>query len=69
MKRPVKRWIITLLVGWGIFQILFYLLNNVLFEYVTFPQPYDLFSQIVGAALVILLTFLFTALLVNDKTD
>lgn len=69
MMRIVKPWIITLLVGWGIFQILFSLLKDVIFAYVTIPKPYDLFFQIVGIALTILLTFLFTAVLVNDRTD
>lgn len=38
--KSIKKWVVILLVFWGMWKILIFLLRDVLFEVLTFPDPY-----------------------------
>jgi hypothetical protein len=65
----VKKWIVTILVFWGLWRILFYLLSKVLFEVLIFPEPYANVIQMVGIGITLLVTLILTSLLVKDRSS
>lgn len=67
--KKIKEWIITLLVFWGILKISLFLLNDVLFQFVSITDPYDMIVHMVILAMIILLSIIITVLLVrgNEK--
>ncbi|MDU0330238.1 hypothetical protein RW092_08470 [Paenibacillus sp. 3LSP] len=65
--KSFKKWAVILLVFWGIWKIFFFLLNDVLFAVLTFPDPYANILQMVGMGMILLLSLIFTALLVKDS--
>ncbi|WP_157793991.1 hypothetical protein [Paenibacillus donghaensis] len=67
MSEQVRKWIITLLVFWGLFQIMYYLLVNIVTEYIIFREPFNNVFQIVGLGLIVLLSLLLTSVLVHPK--
>ncbi|EOS55829.1 MULTISPECIES: hypothetical protein [Paenibacillus] len=65
--KSFKKWAVILLVFWGIWKIFFFLLKDVLFAVLTFPDPYANILQMVGMGMILLLSLIFTALLVKDS--
>lgn len=67
----IRKWTINVLVFWGIFKILFFIFKDIIFQYITFPEPLNAFLQIASLGIVVLLTFIFTSLLVkgNNKNE
>ncbi|HEY4392376.1 MAG TPA: hypothetical protein VGN02_13620, partial [Paenibacillus sp.] len=68
-KKSIRKWIIFLLVFWGLFKILFYLLSDVIFQFIDIPKPYELPIQMTASGLIILLSLIFTSLLVNERNS
>lgn len=65
----IRIWAIRILVFWGIFKILFFFLKNIPFYFLGIVDPYLNILEIVGAFLVVLLSFIFTALLLYGNGD
>ncbi|WP_422658877.1 hypothetical protein ACK8P5_25020 [Paenibacillus sp. EC2-1] len=65
----MRTWTIRILVFWGIFKILFFLLKNIPFYSLGIVDPYLNILEIVGSFLVVLLSFIFTALLLYGNGD
>ncbi|WP_018751137.1 hypothetical protein [Paenibacillus sanguinis] len=60
MKQRIKKWIVSILVFWGLLQIF-----SAILSYLSIPYPYAL----IGILLMILLSLVFTSLLVNERNN
>jgi Na+-driven multidrug efflux pump len=69
IKKSIRRWIISILVFWGMFKILFYLLSDVIFQFIDIPKPYDFYIQLTASGIIILLSLIFTSMLVNERNS
>lgn len=69
IKNSIRKWMITILVFWGIFKILFYLLSDVIFQFIDIPKPYNSYIQLTASGIIILLSLIFTSLLVNERNS
>lgn len=69
IKKSIRKWMISILVFWGIFKIMLYLLTDVIFQFITIPSPYDFYIQLAASGIIILLSLIFTSLLVNERNS
>ena len=69
LKKSIRKWIISILVFWGIFKMLLYLLTDVIFQFISLPRPHDFYIQLAASGIIILLSFIFTSLLVNERNS
>ena len=51
------------------FKILFYLLTDVIFQFIAIPKPYDFYVQLAVSGIIILLSLIFTSLLINERNS
>ncbi|MNZ57212.1 hypothetical protein D3C78_751830 [compost metagenome] len=65
--KHAKKWLIKILVFWGIFKILFFLLKDVLFQTFDIPDPYNNIIQMASLVLTILISLILTVLLVKES--
>lgn len=65
MIEAIKKWLVAGLIFCGLLRILYLLLANVLFEYITFPQTYNNIIQMAALCVILLLALVCTSLLVN----
>jgi len=68
-RRSIRKWLISVLVFWGMFKILLYLLSDVIFHFIDIPKPYDFPIQLVSLGIIILLSLVLTSLLVNERNS
>ncbi len=66
--KTIKNWIVVVLVFWGIFQLLFYVLRQWIFAYLTLPSPYENMIQMICLVVIILLSIIFAVLLVRGNS-
>ncbi|GAA0408807.1 hypothetical protein [Paenibacillus motobuensis] len=69
IKKSIRKWIISILVFWGIFKMLLYLLTDVIFQFISLPRPHDFYIQLAASGFIILLSLIFTSLIVNDRNS
>lgn len=60
MKQRIKKWLVSILVFWGLIQIF-----SAILSYLSISDPYSL----IGLLLMILLSLVFTSLLVNERNN
>lgn len=60
MKQRIKKWLVSILVFWGLIQIF-----SAILSYLSISDPYSL----IGLLLIILLSLVFTSLLVNERNN
>ncbi|MEI2394785.1 MULTISPECIES: hypothetical protein [unclassified Paenibacillus] len=50
-------------------SILYYLLSKVVFEYITFSDPYNNIFQMIAMGIMLIVALVCTSLLINDKNN
>lgn len=65
--KQLKKWIVTILVFWGVLRMLFFILTDLIFRFITIPdRALNNIVQMVSLVVVVLLSIILTALLVSD---
>ncbi|AIQ42933.1 hypothetical protein R50912_25055 [Paenibacillus sp. FSL R5-0912] len=65
----IKKWIVAALVFLSLLRILYYLLSKVVFEYITFSDPYNNIFQMIAMGIMLIVALVCTSLLINDKNN
>ncbi|MEF2966816.1 hypothetical protein V3851_13320 [Paenibacillus sp. M1] len=66
--KAFKHWAVKMLVFIALFQILFFLLKNVLFNSIHLAVNYENVVQMVSAAVIVLVAALLTSYLTNNDS-
>lgn len=65
MKLLVRKWILRFLVFWSLWRMISYIMIDVVLDLFTFSEPYDIPIGLVTFTLILLLSLILTALLVD----
>ncbi|WP_019638601.1 hypothetical protein [Paenibacillus fonticola] len=68
VRLKLKKWTVTILVAWSIFRILLFIVKDIIFQYISISSPYDNIVQMASLAVIILLSFILAALLVQEDS-